>query len=431
MRRRRRFLIPASAAAVALLVAVAPLLWAPRSVAEEKITLTFWTTTATTATDFTDLLERFARLHPEIAVAPQYMGGYDDMAQKVLAAIAGRHVPDLAQLGQRWGLPQIADSGTLVPIQDFLAPADRADVLPALWDRFTYKGKAWVMPFNVSTPSLWYNRTAFEATGLDPAKPPQTWAELARDAQALTRLAAGSPAGAQWGFETAADTPWYFLAMVWQAGGSVVGPDGRVNLTSPQAVRVLRFWHDLVYVQHAMPPAGHKTAEDDFTAGRTAMLFASVAARGDYQLKIGSRFALGNAFLPGDRVHSVGIGGNALGIFRTTPERERAAWTLVQFLTDAENTAVYAMRTGYVPVRRSALARPDFTAFLNQNPIARVGIDQLRYLHGQPMNPADAVIWNGLVRVLEQAETSSTFDPQAALGDLQAQVDEYLVNYRR
>jgi ABC-type glycerol-3-phosphate transport system substrate-binding protein len=211
----------------------------------------------------------------------------------------------------------------------------------------------------------------------------------------------------------------------------VVGPDGRVNLPSPQAVRALQFWHDLVYVQHAMPAAAHKTAEDDFTAGRTAMLFASVAARGDYQLKVGTRFAIGNAFLPGDRVHSVGIGGNALGIFRTTPERERAAWTLVEFLTSTENTAAYSMRTGYVPVRRSALRRPEFAAFLRHNPIARVGIDQLRYLHGQPMNPADAVIWNGLVRVLEQAETTPALDAKQTLADLQAQVNEYLANYHR
>lgn len=103
----------------------------------------------------------------------------------------------------------------------------------------------------------------------------------------------------------------------------------------------------------------------------------------------------------------------------------------MQFLTDADNTATYSMRTGYVPVRRSALSRAGFVAFLNQNPIARVGVDQLKYLHGQPMNPADAVTWNGLVQVLEQAETSPTFDPKRALGDLQGQVAAYLRNYRR
>ena len=418
------------AVVAALLVAIAPLAWTPRSAAAPKVALTFWTTTATTATDFSDLLAEFERQHPDISVTAEYMGGYDDMAQKVLAAIAGHHVPDVAQLGQRWGIPQMADGGALVPIQTFLAAADRADVLPALWDRFTYKGTAWVMPFNVSTPSLWYNRDAFQAAGLDPNAPPQTWEALLQDARTLTRPAAGSSAAAQWGFATAADSPWYFLAMVWQAGGTVVGRDGSVNLTSPQAVRVLQVWHDLVYVQKAMPPAGHKTAEDDFTAGRVAMLFSSVAARGDYQRKVGSRFTLGDAFLPGDKTHAVGIGGNALGIFRTTPERERAAWTLVQFLTDADNTAAYSMRTGYVPVRRSALSRPGFVTFLNQNPIARVGIDQLKYLHGQPMNPADAVIWNGLVQVLEQAETSPTLDPRQALGDLQGQVAAYLRTYR-
>jgi len=316
------------AALAALLILAAPLGSAPRAAAAPTVTLTFWTTTPTTATDLTTLLQAFARQHPEITVNAQFMGGYDDVAQKVLAAIAGRRVPDVAQLGQRWGIPQMADGGALVPVQTFMSPADRADVWPALWDRFTYKGRIWVMPFNVSTPSLWYNRDAFKSAGLDPRAPPRAWDDLVRAARSLTQPGIGGRT--RWGFETAADTPWYFLSMVWQAGGTVVAPACRVTLTSPQAVRVLRLWHDLATVDKVMPPAGHKTAEDDFTSGRTAMLFASVAARGDYQLQVGTRFALGDAFLPGDLTHAVGIGGNALGIFRTTPQRERAAWMFVQ-----------------------------------------------------------------------------------------------------
>jgi maltose-binding protein MalE len=82
-------------------------------------------------------------------------------------------------------------------------------------------------------------------------------------------------------------------------------------------------------------------------------------------------------------------------------------------------------------IRKSAVAQPFFRDYLAHNPIAQVGIDQLKYLHGQPINPADAVIWNGLVQVLQQAETSATMDPKRALADLQSQVDEYLKNYRR
>jgi len=416
-------------ALAALLVVMVPLWSATQSAAAPKITLTFWTTTTSTVTDFSGLLTAFERQHPDIAVNAQFQGGYDDMAQKVLAAIAGHSTPDVAQLGQRWGIPQMADGGALVPVSSFLTANDKADVLPALWDRYTYKGQAWVMPFNVSTPSLWYNQTAFRDAGLDPQSPPTTWEVLASDMHALTKPLPGG--GTRWGFGTAGDFPWYFLAMVWQAGGSVVAPDGTVNLTSPEAVGALQQWHDWVFVQHAMPPAAHNTSEDDFTAGRIAMLFSSVASRGDYQAKVGSSFVLGDAFMPGNKTHAVGIGGNALGVFRTTPEREHAAWELVEFLTNSQNTALYAERTGYVPVRKSALALPFLRTYLGQNPIAQVGIDQLKYLHGQPINPADAVIWNGLIQVLQTAETSATFDPKRALGDLQSQVDEYLKNYRR
>ena len=77
-----------------------------------------------------------------------------------------------------------------------------------------------------------------------------------------------------------------------------------------------------MYTARAMPPAQHHTAEDDFTAGRTSMLFASIAARGDYEQKVGTRFDLGDAALPCRRTCAVGIGGNALGIFHSTPDAE-------------------------------------------------------------------------------------------------------------
>ena len=71
-----------------------------------------------------------------------------------------------------------------------------------------------------------------------------------------------------------------------------------------------------------------------------------------------------------------------------------------------------------------------FQGFLQRTPLARTGIDQLRYLHAQGVNPADAMIWTGLVEAIEQAETAPTVDPSQVLGRLQARVEEYLRTYK-
>lgn len=38
------------------------------------------------------------------------------------------------------------------------------------------------MPFNSSTPVLYYNKDAFKKAGLDPNKAPKTWADVKADA---------------------------------------------------------------------------------------------------------------------------------------------------------------------------------------------------------------------------------------------------------
>src|SRR5690606_37588688 len=46
------------------------------------------------------------------------------------------------------------------------------------------------LPFNSSTPVLYYNKTAFAKAGLDPEQPPRTWPEL--EEAARTIIAAGA-----------------------------------------------------------------------------------------------------------------------------------------------------------------------------------------------------------------------------------------------
>src|SRR5699024_6419933 len=46
-------------------------------------------------------------------------------------------------------------------------------------------GKLVSMPFNSSTPVLYYNKDAFKKAGLDPEQPPKTWEELSAAAKKI------------------------------------------------------------------------------------------------------------------------------------------------------------------------------------------------------------------------------------------------------
>ena len=60
------------------------------------------------------------------------------------------------------------------------------DFWPALWANATVDGELYAIPFQNSTPLLYYNKDHFKAAGLDPEKPPQTWAQLVDAAKKLS-----------------------------------------------------------------------------------------------------------------------------------------------------------------------------------------------------------------------------------------------------
>ena len=62
------------------------------------------------------------------------------------------------------------------------------DFLPAIGLYYSNnKNQLMAMPFNSSSPVLFYNKAAFKKAGLDPNKPPATWPELQADGKKLLK----------------------------------------------------------------------------------------------------------------------------------------------------------------------------------------------------------------------------------------------------
>ena len=60
-------------------------------------------------------------------------------------------------------------------------------------------------------------------------------------------------------------------------------------------------------------------------------------------------------------------------------EQKRAAWTFMKFLISPEITAYWSAKTGYVPVRKSAVETQIWKQFLVENPDAEIPLKQLEY----------------------------------------------------
>jgi sn-glycerol 3-phosphate transport system substrate-binding protein len=70
----------------------------------------------------------------------------------------------------------MVDSQEIVPVQDLIDrdDYDLSSFEPRVLDYYRVEDRLYSMPFNLSSPILYYDKNDFREVGLDPEKPPQT-----------------------------------------------------------------------------------------------------------------------------------------------------------------------------------------------------------------------------------------------------------------
>ena len=178
-------------------------------------------------------------------------------------------------------------------------------------------------------------------------------------------------------------THWYLSAMIMQNGGKILSDDGKKVIYNSPGVEALQFWGDLVTKNKVMPPNQHAQAGADFTTGKLGMIMRSSSFLATVEKD--AKFKVGVAILPGKKIKSVPIGGASLLMFKTTPERQKAAWEFVQWMTNAENSLSLFIQTNYVPIRKSVAGLPAVKDFIAKSPNSEVLIKQLEFASAIPI----------------------------------------------
>ena len=174
---------------------------------------------------------------------------------------------------------------------------------------------------------------------------------------------------------------WFWVALVGQAGGSLVAENGRISLGDAAGVRALRLWQELVRDGLMKPPPGRdynawEQCNQDFLSGRAAMIWSSTAFL--KYLEAHARFKLIAAPLPADVKHAVPTGGTFWVVLRGAPSAEKAAAVrFLRFMHEPEQVIAWSTRTGYIPVTRAAVRALEQRGYYAAHPNDRVALEQL------------------------------------------------------
>jgi len=414
---------------------------------KNPIQVTFWHAMGgVNGNALANMVASFNRTHPAIRVTLQFQGSYDDEFNKLKVARAANSGPDIIQvydIGTRF----MVDSKMAVPVQKFIDAEkyDTSKLEPNLLAYYTVDNTLYSMPFNSSTPILYYNKTAFKEAGLDPDIAPKTFQEIEQYSQKLT-LKDSSGKVTRYGFSLAI-YGWFFEQLLAKQGSFYAnngnGRDARataVIFNNDAGLNILNWWKKL-YDEGLLGNFGRTTSntQQAFAAGKTAMFIDSTAVLKQVQTNVGDKFEIGTAFLPtpgteNNKNGGVIIGGASLWILNTHSDKyQKAAWEVIKYLVSPQEQAYWNQHTGYFPVNKDAYNLPDEKAFLESHPQFKVAIDQL---HSTPIN---RVTQGALLGVFPEARSTvetaietvlqGKASPQQALDDAVQIINKSIQNY--
>jgi len=145
----------------------------------------------------------FNATQSEYKVMPSYKGNYTETMTAAIAAFRAREQPHIVQVFEVGTATMMAAKGAVYPVEQMMKdagePFDKSIYLPAVISYYqTPDGDLLSMPFNSSTPVLWYNRDAFKKAGV--SAPPKTWSEMKSASEKL--VAAGYKCGFTFGWQS-------------------------------------------------------------------------------------------------------------------------------------------------------------------------------------------------------------------------------------
>jgi len=337
------------------------------------------------------IAENYNASQNDYVIIPTYKGGYEDTMTAGIAAFRAKQQPHILQVFDAGAATIINAPGATIPVADLMQEYGQGfnieDYIEGV--RYFYAdsdGKMIGMPFNASTPLLYYNKEAFTKAGV--ANPPATWEEFEAIAPKLKD--AGYTALAQ------SHSPW-ILSENFHSRHNLQLATGNNGYDSTDV--------EILYNNDSMKMHWGKMKEwlddghygfygrawgdnqDAFVQKKVAMWMGSSGSFGG--LKKSTDFEFGTTFLPYwksviDEPKGTFIGGAALFAMSGKSDAEnKGTADFFSYMTNPDNQVFWHKATGYVPITTAAYDMAKQEGYYNESPDAEVGILQLSQPGGE------------------------------------------------
>ena len=318
-------------------------------------------------------------------MVPSYKGNYTETMTAAVAAFRAKEHPHLVQVFEVGTATMMAAKGAIYPVEQMMKDAgesfDKSDYLPAVISYYqTPEGELLSMPFNSSTPVLWYNADALKAAGVEA---PTTWDDVKTVSQALVDN--GMDCGVSFGWQSWVMlenySSWHNMEMGTKENG-FAGFD--TEFIFSQNDKLAARLDDVAAMSEGnLFKYGGRRGDSlpMFTNGECGMWMNSSAYYGS--IKSQAKFEFGQTMLPldtaaADAPQNSIIGGATLwALAGHESEEYKGLAKFMTYLSSAEVQSWWHQETGYVPITTAAWELSKDQGFYDSNPGTDTAIKQL------------------------------------------------------
>ncbi len=367
-----------------------------------------------------------AMIKDEIDVQMNYIPN-TQYEPKLKVAMSSGDLPDVIGVDSP-NVAAYAESGAIIPLDDLWDPEDRADLIDAVIEGWTYKGKIWGAQHEETNCVLYYNKDMFEKVGL---KAPErledawTWEETLEAAKKLTQrdengnvLVYGilpMMAGPNIAHE---GQNYVTNVFTWQAGADIISPDGTTvdgYFNSEKSLKALKFFRKM-FVEEKVAPLTE--IPNGFQTGKIAMWITGPWMISTFKTVEGLNW--GAMPLPRDEKQVSNDGGWGYSITTKCKDRE-AAFKVIMAKTGKEGQLISIIEGGTLPNRKSLF---DKAPHLKEYPYPMI-LEQLeKTAKARPRTPAYPAIATALQKCFNDVAYGK--DPEQAMKEYSAQMNEAL-----
>ena len=331
------------------------------------------------------LTDEYVAANDGVNIDAVYAGSYKDTVTKALTASRGGKPPQLSVI-LSVDMFTLIDEDVIIPF-DELATTDEDKAwmdsfYPAFMANSQTGGKTYGIPFQRSTPVLYWNKEAFAEAGLDPETPPANWQETIDMGKKLVKRDASGNV-TRWGVRIPSSgfPYWLFQGLTTQNDVILANSDGNeTNFDDPKVAEALQYLVDLSTKHEVMAPGIIEwgATPKAFFEGQTAMMWTSTGNLTN--VRNNAPFDFGVGLLPANKRYGAPTGGGNFFIFReSSDEQKKAAFDFVKWITAPAQSAKWTIATGHVAPRPETWETDEMKAYTADFPPALVARNQLEY----------------------------------------------------